>query len=72
MKYLNMAKKHGSKIALGSAAFISSSAFADDAIGTAISAAVEAGKANYTLVVIGLITLSALAFGLGRITGSMK
>ncbi|MBN3572084.1 hypothetical protein [Vibrio neptunius] len=72
MKYLNVVKKHGSKIAVASGALLSSSAFANDAIGTAITAAVEAGKANYTLVVIGLITLSALAFGLGRITSSMK
>ncbi|MER2495627.1 hypothetical protein ABS858_05975 [Vibrio neptunius] len=72
MKYLKMAKKYGSKVAVASVAVVSSSAFANDAIGTAITAAVEAGKANYTLVVIGIITLCALGFGLSRITGSMR
>ncbi|WP_019276371.1 hypothetical protein [Vibrio coralliilyticus] len=52
---------------------VSASAFANEhPITAAINSAVAAGKANYEIVVIGIITLTALGFGLGRITSSMK
>lgn len=73
MKLLNTAKKYGSKITVASGVMLASSpVLANDAIGGAITAAVDAGKSNYTLVVVGLITLCALGFGLSRITSSMK
>jgi|GEM_PF-2501574 len=73
MKLLNMVKKHGSKITVASGVMLlSSPALAENPIGGAITAAVEAGKSNYTLVVVGLITLCALGFGLSRITSSMR
>ncbi len=51
----------------------SSSAFAEDnAITTAINAAITTGQANYGLVVVGLIGLAALGFGLRQITGGMR
>ncbi len=68
MKFLN-------KVILGSATVAaSSSAFAtgSDAIGTAISTAVAAGQANYSLVVIGIIGLAAIGFGVGMIVSSMR
>ena len=43
-----------------------------DAIGTAISTAVAAGQANYSLVVIGIIGLAAIGFGVGMIVSSMR
>lgn len=74
MKYLNTAKKYVSKVAIaGCALFASASAFANEnPITKAINDAIAAGTSNYSLVVVGLIGLAALAFGLGRITGGMR
>ncbi|NOH54965.1 hypothetical protein [Vibrio coralliilyticus] len=74
MKYFNTVKKYSKKAALGAGMLVvSASAFANEhPITAAINSAVAAGKANYEIVVIGIITLTALGFGLGRITSSMK
>ncbi|ARC92171.1 hypothetical protein B6A42_08740 [Vibrio coralliilyticus] len=74
MKYLNTVKKYSSKAALATATFVvSASAFANEnPVTTALNNAIAAGKANYEIVVIGIITLTALGFGLGRITSSMR
>tara|TARA_B100000749_G_C18118122_1_gene338659 strand:- start:5 stop:226 length:222 start_codon:yes stop_codon:yes gene_type:complete len=73
MKLMNVAKKHGSKLAVVGFSMMPFAAFAEDSgITTAIKNAIAAGTSNYSLVVIGLIGLAALAFGLGRITGGMR
>ncbi|NUW69797.1 hypothetical protein [Vibrio coralliilyticus] len=74
MKYLNTVKKYSKKAALGAGMLVvSASAFANEnPITTALNQAIAAGKANYEIVVIGIITLTALGFGLGRITSSMR
>ncbi|WP_122033601.1 hypothetical protein [Aliivibrio sp. EL58] len=67
--------KFSNKVLLGSTAVVaSSSAFATDAnaIGSAITAAVASGQANYSLVVIGIIGLAAIGFGVGMIVSSMR
>ncbi|WP_019278126.1 hypothetical protein [Vibrio coralliilyticus] len=52
---------------------VSASAFANEnPVTAALNQAIAAGKANYEIVVIGIITLTALGFGLGRITSSMR
>ncbi|ORP19383.1 hypothetical protein B7953_14990 [Vibrio paracholerae] len=69
MKFRNMAKKFGVVVATSVPA---SFAFADDAITEQLKGAIASGQANYTMVVIGVIGLAAIAFGLGRILGILK
>ncbi|EGR0365831.1 hypothetical protein FHO46_13880 [Vibrio cholerae] len=69
MKFRNMAKKFGVVIATSVPA---SFAFADDPITEQLKGAIASGQANYTMVVIGVIGLAAIAFGLGRILGILK
>ncbi|PAU35475.1 hypothetical protein CKF94_25135 [Vibrio coralliilyticus] len=70
MKLLGTVKKYS--LAAGTF-FVSASAFANEnPITKSINDAIAAGQSNYTLVVVGMITLAALAFGLTRITGGMK
>ncbi|EGQ7690419.1 hypothetical protein [Vibrio cholerae] len=69
MKFRNMAKKFGVVVAT----FVPASfAFADDPITEQLKGAIASGQANYTMVVIGVIGLAAIAFGLGRILGILK
>ncbi|MCX9560377.1 hypothetical protein HPY06_06965 [Vibrio cholerae] len=69
MKFRNMAKKIGVVVATSVPA---SFAFADDPITEQLKGAIASGQANYTMVVIGVIGLAAIAFGLGRILGILK
>ncbi len=69
MKFRNMAKKFGVAVATSVPA---SFAFADDPITEQLKGAIASGQANYTMVVIGVIGLAAIAFGLGRILGILK
>ncbi|AKB03003.1 bacteriophage f237 ORF4 [Vibrio cholerae] len=69
MKFRNMAKKFGVVVATSVPA---SFAFADDPITEQLKGAIASGQANYTMVVIGVIGLAAIAFGLGRILGILK
>ncbi|EMU9700722.1 hypothetical protein AABB82_002059 [Vibrio cholerae] len=69
MKFRNMAKKFGVVVATSAPA---SFAFADDPITEQLKGAIASGQANYTMVVIGVIGLAAIAFGLGRILGILK
>ncbi|EKF9161661.1 hypothetical protein [Vibrio cholerae] len=69
MKFRNMAKKFGVVVATS---FPASFAFADDPITEQLKGAIASGQANYTMVVIGVIGLAAIAFGLGRILGILK
>ncbi|HDZ3742168.1 TPA: hypothetical protein RSW73_003356 [Vibrio cholerae] len=69
MKFRNMAKKFGVVVATSLPA---SFAFADDPITEQLKGAIASGQANYTMVVIGVIGLAAIAFGLGRILGILK
>ncbi|HGF7194477.1 TPA: hypothetical protein AB5F46_001404 [Vibrio cholerae] len=69
MKFRNMAKKFGVVVATSVPA---SFAFANDPITEQLKGAIASGQANYTMVVIGVIGLAAIAFGLGRILGILK
>ncbi|OWO69422.1 hypothetical protein B2J68_18460 [Vibrio cholerae] len=69
MKFRNMAKKFAVVVATSVPA---SFAFADDPITEQLKGAIASGQANYTMVVIGVIGLAAIAFGLGRILGILK
>ncbi|EKF9986299.1 hypothetical protein ACTWE4_003489 [Vibrio cholerae] len=69
MKFRNMVKKFGVVVATSVPA---SFAFADDPITEQLKGAIASGQANYTMVVIGVIGLAAIAFGLGRILGILK
>ncbi|MBY8276230.1 hypothetical protein KW516_00640 [Vibrio fluvialis] len=71
MKYMNLLKKHSSKIAAGSGALVLSGAARAD-VAESITTAVSTGQANYTLVVVGLIGLAAIGFGLRAIIGAMR
>ncbi|MDQ4623661.1 hypothetical protein [Vibrio cholerae] len=69
MKFRNMAKKFGVVVA---ASVPSYAVFANDSINEKLASAISSGQANYTMVVIGVIGLAAIAFGLGRILGILK
>ncbi|WP_412767811.1 hypothetical protein, partial [Vibrio anguillarum] len=72
MKFINVMKKHATKIATGvTAALASASSFAEGVTDT-IQAAITAGQANYTIVVVGLIALAAIGFGLRAIIRVMN
>lgn len=67
-----MLKSLKTKLAVPSAAVLSSgSAFATDHT-AAINAAVADGTGNYTAVVLGLIAIAAVGFGLGLIYNKLK
>ncbi|ARV74450.1 hypothetical protein [Vibrio campbellii] len=52
---------------------VSSSAFADgSAVTTKINEAVSQGQSNYTLVVVGILSMAAIGFGLYMIKGTMR
>lgn len=68
MKFRNIVQKFGVVVAASLPAF----AFANDSINEKLAAAISSGQANYTMVVIGVIGLAAIAFGLGRILGILK
>ncbi|EKO3487706.1 hypothetical protein M3924_003375 [Vibrio fluvialis] len=71
MKYMNLLKKHSSKIAAGTGALVLSGAARAD-VAESINTAVSTGQSNYTLVVVGLIGLAAIGFGLRAIIGAMR
>lgn len=67
-----MLKNLGRKVAVAATAFVASgAAFAADH-SAAINTAVTDGQSNYTLVVVGLISMAAIGFGLKMMTGSMR
>ncbi|RDX36218.1 hypothetical protein DZA51_04160 [Vibrio campbellii] len=52
---------------------VSSSAFADgSAVTTKINEAVSQGQSNYTLVVVGILSMAAIGFGLIMMKGAMR
>ncbi|EKO3367596.1 hypothetical protein PZG96_001431 [Vibrio fluvialis] len=67
MKYMNLLKKHSSKIAAGTGALVLSGAARAD-VAESITTAVSTGQANYTLVVVG----PAIGFGLRAIVNAMR
>ena len=60
------------KILLASVALTSSSAFAEGANETAITAAVDAGKSMVSLTTSGVIGIAALGFGLGMVVAWLR
>eukprot|EP00040_Diaphanoeca_grandis_P043598 m.268542 g.268542 ORF g.268542 m.268542 type:complete len:77 (-) comp79141_c0_seq1:142-372(-) len=75
MKILSQAKKFGSKIGssvmVGAVAFsVAHPALADTA--AEITTAVTDAKANYGVVVAGVIGVAAIGFGLSFITGALR
>lgn len=73
MKYLNAARKYGSKLALtAGASLMASSAFAAGEDPYGIANYVEAAKSNVTLTVTGVIALAALGFGVGILVGWLR
>ncbi|MBF4274822.1 hypothetical protein EAY07_23015 [Vibrio anguillarum] len=65
-------KKHATKIATGVTAAVASASSFAVTVPESIEAAVTSGQSNYSLVVIGLITMAAVGFGLRMIVGAMK
>lgn len=72
MKFINVMKKHATKIATGFAASVASASSFAVTVPEAINDAVTAGQSNYGLVVVGLITMAAIGFGLKMIVGAMR
>lgn len=67
------AMKLSTKLGVFSAtALASASSFANQQITDSLTAAITAGQSNYTLVVVGVIGLAAIAFGLARVLGILK
>ncbi|GEM77531.1 hypothetical protein [Vibrio sagamiensis] len=67
-------KKLGTQAIALTGALISGAALADDSsnVSGAISGAVTTGQTNYTLVVVGLLSMAAIGFGLKMMTGAMR
>ncbi|OXX55295.1 MULTISPECIES: hypothetical protein [unclassified Vibrio] len=72
MKFINVMKKHATKIATGVTAAVASASSFAVTVPESIEAAVTSGQSNYSLVVVGLITMAAVGFGLRMIVGAMK
>lgn len=72
MKFINVMKKHAAKIVTGVTAAVASSSSFAITVPESIEAAVTSGQSNYSLVVVGLITMAAAGFGLRMIVGAMK
>lgn len=58
--------------AISGGMILSSSAFADGDIASAVSAALDSGTSNVTTVVVGIVGLAAIALGLSIILGLMR
>lgn len=53
--------------------FLATSAFATgNDITAAINSAVDAAKANMTLVTVGVLTVAAIGFGIGLVVGFLR
>lgn len=62
-----------SKIALGATALMGSmAASANEDVTTALTTAISTGQTNYTLVVVGLLSLAAIGFGVGFIVSKLS
>ncbi|ATD10253.1 MULTISPECIES: hypothetical protein [Pseudoalteromonas] len=62
-----------SKIALGATAVMGSmAASANEDVTTALTTAISTGQTNYTLVVVGLLSLAAIGFGVGFIVSKLS
>lgn len=60
-------------VLVAGSAFASASAFAvTPTVTESITAAVDAAKANMTLVTVGVLTVAALGFGIGMVTGFLR
>lgn len=71
--FKNTLKKHAAKVSVLAATVVSSSAFADaSAVTTKINEAVSQGQSNYTLVVVGILSMAAIGFGLYMMKGAMR
>ncbi|MBF4437446.1 hypothetical protein ERJ77_23770, partial [Vibrio anguillarum] len=70
MKFINVMKKHATKIATGVTAAVASASSFAVTVPESIEAAVTSGQSNYSLVVVGLITMAAVGFGLRMIVGA--
>ena len=71
----NTLKKHAAKVSVLAATVVSSSAFANgtpSAVTTKINEAVAQGQSNYTLVVVGILSMAAIGFGLYMMKGAMR
>ncbi|ASW80992.1 hypothetical protein DEB41_17480 (plasmid) [Vibrio anguillarum] len=72
MKFINVMKKHAATITTGVTAAVASASSFAVTVPESIEAAVTSGQSNYSLVVVGLITMAAVGFGLRMIVGAMK
>ena len=66
-------KKHAAKVSVLAATVVSSSAFADGSgVTEKLNQAVSQGQSNYTLVVVGILSMAAIGFGLYMMKGAMR
>lgn len=72
MKFINVMKKHAATITTGVTAAVASASSFAVTVPESIEAAVTSGQSNYSLVVVGLITMAAVRFGLKMIVGAMR
>lgn len=70
MKFRQMVKKYAAPVVVANAAMAAGSAFAIES--ESITTAVTNGAIVVGLVVAGVVTMSALGFGLNMITGLIK
>lgn len=73
--FKNILKKHAAKVSVLAATVVSSSAFANgtsSGVTEKLNQAVSQGQSNYTLVVVGVLSMAAIGFGLYMIKGAMR
>ncbi|UTZ25278.1 hypothetical protein HB761_00105 [Vibrio campbellii] len=71
--FKNTLKKHAAKVSVLAATVVSSSAFADGSgVTEKLNQAVSQGQSNYTLVVVGVLSMAAIGFGLYMMKGAMR
>ena len=71
--FKNTLKKHAAKVSVLAATVVSSSAFADGSgVTEKLNQAVSQGQSNYTLVVVGILSMAAIGFGLYMMKGAMR
>ena len=73
MKFMNVRKLVSNKVLLASVTLTSGSAFADASTNSsAITAAIDSGKAMVATTTAGVIAIAALGFGLGMVVSWLR
>lgn len=71
-KTVSIVKKSAFVAVASVVTLMSAPVLASDPVGASITAAVDAAKANMTLVTVGVLTVAAIGFGIGLVTSFLR